>query len=314
MHRSIRRGFTAGFVIVAVLPATGFVRAAVQNPASSDAEPRFEVASIRATDITAFTAGGGGRVPPIGVRMLPNGMNATLATVRMLILSAYQIRDYQLAGGPGWVDSDRFDISARAAGEVTPEVARQMLKNLLGDRFKLRAHSETRQVDVHALVLAHGDGRLGPGLKRTSAECEATLEARKKGGAAPPSGPPDLQAIRKQTFCGMSIMGSMSSGASNYSMGGVTLDRLVNQIAGEVGGPVVDRTGLTGLFDILLEYASQRRQLQAAPPVNAPDLTKDVAPPSLRDALQEQLGLELETAKGPLEVLVIDSLDRPSEN
>jgi uncharacterized protein (TIGR03435 family) len=112
----------------------------------------------------------------------------------------------------------------------------------------------------------------------------------------------------------MSMMSSSASGAANYSMGGVALDRLVNQISGEVGGPVVDRTGLSGLFDILLEYASQRRQLQAAPPLNAPDLTKDVAPPSLRDALQEQLGLELETGKGPLDVLVIDSLDRPSEN
>ena len=314
MRRSICPRFVPGLAIVTVVLATAPVPAAAQDAASPDAEPRFEVAAIRPTDIKAFTAGSGGPVPPIGVRMLPNGMNATLATVRMLILSAYQIRDYQLVGGPGWVDSDRFDISARAAGEVTPEVARRMLKNLLHDRFKLRAHTETRQADVHALILANGDGRFGPGLKRTNPECEATLEARKKGGAAPPSGPPDLQAIRKQTFCGMSIMGSMSSGASTYSMGGVALDRLANQISGEVGGPVVDRTGLTGLFDILLEYASQRRQLQAAPPVTAPDLTKDVAPASLRDALREQLGLKLETEKGPLEALIIDSLDRPSEN
>ena len=313
MRLSIRPGFAAGLATVAALLATGLVQAAVQDAASSDGEPVFEVASIRSTDISAFTGGGGGRVPPIGVRTLPNGMNATLATVRMLLVYAYQIKDYQLAGGPSWVSSDRFDISARAAGEVTPEVARRMLKTLLRDRFKLQAHTETRQVDSHALVLAHDDGRLGPGLKRTSPECEATLEARKKGTAAP-SGPPDFELIRKQTVCGMSMMSSTAAGASNYSMGGVALDRLVNQISGEIGGPVVDRTGLTGLFDVLLEYASQRRQLQAAPPANAPDLTKDVAPPSLRDALQEQLGLELETAKGPLEVLVIDSLERPSEN
>jgi uncharacterized protein (TIGR03435 family) len=312
MRRSGRRGFAA-LGVAAVCLAAGLARAAGQTPGSPDAEPHFEVASIRATDISAFTAGGGGKVPPIGVRTLPNGMNATLATVRMLILSAYQLRDYQLVGGPGWLDSDRFDISARAAGEVTPEVARRMLKSLLHDRFMLRVHTETRQADRHALVLARADGRLGPGLKRTSAECEATLEARKKGGA-PPSGPPNFELIRTQTVCGMSMMGSSASGAANYSMGGVALDRLVNQISGEVGGPVVDRTGLSGLFDVLLEYASQRRQLQAAPPVNAPDLTKDVAPPTLRDALKEQLGLELQSEKGPLEVLVVDSVERPSAN
>jgi len=307
MRRSVRHEFATGLGVVAVCLVLGFARTAAQNAAPADAEPRFEVASIRATDLTTMAATG------ITVQMLPNGMKATRVTVRMLIVTAYQLRDYQLVGGPGWMGTDRFDISARAADRVTPQVARQMLKNLLHDRFALRAHTETRQVDVHALVLANADGRLGPGLKRTSAECEATLDAQKKG-TAPPSGRPDFEQLRKQTSCGMSMMSSSASGASNYSMGAVMLDRLVNQIAGEVRGPVVDRTGLTGLFDILLEYASQSRQLQAAPPVNAPDLTKDVAPATMRDALREQLGLKLETEKGPLEMLVIDSLERPSEN
>lgn len=309
--RQTVRGFALGSGIVAVVLAAGSARAGAQRVTSPDAEPRFDVASIRATDITPFL-GGSGRVPPIGVRTLPNGVNATLATLRMLILSAYQIRDYQLVGGPGWMNSERFDISARAAGDVTPEVARRMLQNLLKDRFMLRARTETRQADVHALVLARADGRLGPGLQRTSPECEATLEARKKGTAAPAERP-DFELIRKQTFCGMSMMSSSASGASNYSMGGVALDRLVNQISGEIRGPVVDRTGLTGLFDILFEYASQGQRLQAAP-LNTPDLTKDVALPTLRDALREQLGLELETGKGPLEFLVIDGVGRPTEN
>ena len=312
MRRSVPREFALGSGIVALLLVTGVARAAVQNAASADAELRFEVASIRATDIAPFLGGGSGTVPPIGVRTLANGLNATLATLRMLILSAYQLKDYQLVGGPGWMNSDRFDVSARATGDVTPDIARRMMQNLLKDRFMLRAHLETRQTDAYALVLARTDGRLGPRLQRTSPECEATLEARKKG-TAPPTERPNFELIRKQTFCGMSMMGSSVSGASNYSMGGVPLERLVTQISGEVRGPVVDRTGLTGLFDILLEYTSQGRQLQAAP-LNAPDLTKDVALPMLRDALQEQLGLKLETAKGPLDVLVIDSVERPSEN
>ena len=310
MLRRVRNGFVLGSGTVALVLATGFARVAAQDAASPDAEPRFEVASIRATDITPFQ--GSGKVPPIGVRTLPNGLNATLATLRMLIMSAYQLRDYQVVDGPDWMNSDRFDIAARAAGDVTPEVARRMLQNLLRDRFMLRARAETRQADVHSLVIARTDGRLGPGLQRTSPDCEATLEARKKG-TAPPSERPNFELIRKQTFCGMSMMSSSVSGAANYSMGAVPLERLVNQISGEVRGHVIDRTGLTGLFDILLEYASQGRQLQA-PPLNTPDLTKDVAPPMLRDALQEQLGLRLETGKGPLNVLVIDSVERPSEN
>jgi uncharacterized protein (TIGR03435 family) len=309
MCRSARRGFAHGSGIVALILATELARAATQNAASPDAEPRFEVASIRATDIDLKDVRDGRR---IGLQTLPNGVNATLAAVRRLILFAYQIEDYQLVGGPSWMDSDRFDISARAAGDVTPDVARRMMQNLLRDRFMLRAHTETRQADVHALVLARPDGRLGSGLRRTSPECQATLEVRKKGTGPPPERP-NFELIRKQTVCGMSMMGSSASGASNYSMGAVPLERLLNQISGEVRGPVVDRTGLTGLFDILLEFASQPRQLQAAP-VNTPDLSKDVALPSLRDALQEQLGLKLETGKGPLDVLVIDSVERPSEN
>lgn len=297
-------------LILVVMLATGSVRVVAQNTAAGDAEPRFEAASIRATDMNALRVGGGGAVPPLGVRTVPNGINATLATVEMLMAYAYAIRPYQLVGGPEWRNTDRFDITARAAGQVTPDVARQMMKNLLRDRFNLRARTETREVDVYALVLANSDGRLGPGLTRTSPECEATIEARKKGGA-PPAGPPDFQAIRKQTFCGMSMMGSSANGASNYSMGGVTLDRLVSQISGEMRGPAIDRTGLTGLFDILLEYTSQSRQ---ATPIAAPDLTRDVPPPSFRDALQEQLGLRLQIEKGPLEVVVIDSIERPSEN
>jgi uncharacterized protein (TIGR03435 family) len=297
------------------------LRSAAQSAPSPETEPRFEVASVRPTSMTPFELGrqagaAGGRVsiPPMGVRPLPNGLNASMSTLRMLIVFAYQIRDYQLSGGPSWLDSDRFDITARAAGEVTPDVARRMLQSLLRDRFMLRTHTETREADVHALVLARSDGRLGPGLKRTSPECEATLEERKKGAAAAaPPPPPNFEQIRKQTTCGLMMMGSSASGAANYSMGGMALERLVSQISGEIRGPVVDRTGLTGLFDILLEFASERRPLQAAAP-NAPNPTADIPPPTLRAALQEQLGLKLETEKGPLDVLVIDSAERPIEN
>lgn len=291
-----------------ILLAAGFAHAAAQVPAPVDPEARFDVASIRPASFEDLAVSGAS-----GLRMLPNGISARFSTVRMLILAAYQLRDYQVISGPAWMNSDRFDISARAKGEITPAVGRQMLINLLADRFKLRVRTETRRADVYALTLANADGRLGPQLKRTSAECEATLEAR-KNGTAPPAAP-NFELIRKQTVCGMTMGSSSANGARVTSMGAMPLERLLSQISTELGGPVVDRTGLTGLFDMIFEYASTRPQLQTSPTVTAPDLSKDAAPPpTLRDALREQLGLKLETEEGPLEVLVIDSVERPSEN
>jgi uncharacterized protein (TIGR03435 family) len=315
MRQTAPLRFVAAAVVGMIVWAPGPAPLHGQDGLSPQGEPRFEVASIKPTDMTPFelgrqaAAGGGVAMPSIGIRIQPNGMNASLATLEMLILSAYQIRNYQLVGGPDWMTSARFDVTARAAGPVTADVARQMLKTLLAERFTLRAHIESRQSDVHALVLA----RSGPGLKRTSAECEALLAERKKNPASTtPPQPPDFQRIRTQTTCGVSVMSSMASGASGASMGGVPLDRLVTQISSEIGGPVVDRTGLTGLFDILLEYASARRQIQVAVTPDAPDLKADIPPPTMRAALQEQLGLRLESQKGPVDFVVIDSVERPT--
>jgi uncharacterized protein (TIGR03435 family) len=205
------------------------------------------------------------------------------------------------------MNSGRYQISARAAGEVTPAVARRMLKNLLHDRFALKARTEAREVDVHTLVLARSDGQFGSQLNRASAECgEAALEARKDlldrdrrpgPGVALPSG------------CVRTSMGSDRAGGAIYSMGAVPLAQLVRQISLVIGGPVVDRTGLTGLFDIGLQFARPSGQLQPRPV-----LAQDSRLPTLRDALQGQLGLKLETGKGPIEVVVIESVERPSEN
>src|SRR5687768_10964184 len=104
MFMSIRPGLAIASGMVALSLAAGFATAAAQDAPPADAEARFEVASIRKADLAPFV--GAGKVPPIGVRTLPNGLNATLATLRMLIMSAYQLKDYQLVGGPNWLDSD----------------------------------------------------------------------------------------------------------------------------------------------------------------------------------------------------------------
>ena len=289
MRHRIR--FIAGIGVAAVLLTIGWARAADQD------DPRFEVASIR----RAQTGNA------IGIRTLPNGIDARLSTVRDLVMFAYELASYQVVGGPAWITSNRFELAARADGEVTPAVARQMLKTLLRDRFSLRAHTETREADVHALVLARDNGPLGPGLTRTSADCPA-LDQRK------PVTPDEAKKIPVRRDCNWTSMGSDRAGGSIYTMNGVALDRLVTQITIQVAGPVVDRTGLGGLFDIRLNFASPQQQRLAAPSVNTPDLTRDVGLPPLHVALEEQLGLRLQTQKGPLEVLVIDSVERPSEN
>jgi len=273
MRPKIRCAAGAG---VAVLLAIGLSQGEAQD------EPRFEVASVRPVQAVSST----------GVRVLPNGINA-ISTVRQLVLFAYDLRSYQVVGGPAWIPSNRFEISARAGGEVTPAVARQMLKNLLRDRFRLRAHIETRQADVHVLVVARDDGRLGPGLTRTTVECEGKIPARLSGDAT-------------QRDCDWVSWGSDRAGGLFYIMNGVVLERLVTRISLQDAAPVVDRTGLSGLFDIRLNYAS--------PQFNAFDPTRDAGHPPFRVALEEQLGLRLLTQKGPLEVLVIDSVERPSEN
>jgi uncharacterized protein (TIGR03435 family) len=210
----------------------------------------------------------------------PGGYTARNLSVRSLILRAYGLPAFRISGGPSWINSARFDIVARSRNTSTDEGIFAMLRTLLADRFKLRTHTETREQPIYALVLARGDGRLGSALKPSIAAC---VDAR-------------------DNPCRMS--GSFSPNGGRLSGVGQPLTTLAAQLAKTVNRVVLDRTGLIDRFDFDLTWGPT---LAAAAAPAAPD-----EPPPVFTAIQEQLGLRLEPARGPVEMLVIDSAERPA--
>jgi uncharacterized protein (TIGR03435 family) len=196
------------------------------------------------------------RTPPGGRVSISN------ATLKLLIQNSYQVREFQISGGPSWMSTQGWDIEATpGAAAITVEQRTQMLQTLLADRFQLALHRETKELPVYDLVLAKGGSKLQP------------------SGDAP--------------GFGMTNTGSITFKKT-------TLSTFANVLSGVLGRKVIDKTGLVGNFDADLKWT--------------PDDKPDDGGPSIFTAIQEQLGLRLEAAKGPVEVLVIDRAEKPSEN
>lgn len=281
----------------------------------------FEVVSVKPGlspyELGRQAAANGGDFSAIrfGISTFPGGRLTAYANLRTMIARAYGIKDYQIDGAPKWLADEYFSVEARAGGEATAGEFDEMLKVLLSDRFGLRTHASTRQGQVHNLVLARADKRLGPGLKPTSPECLAQLEARKQKPETPPpapprpsreSGPPDM-APR----CGLWMTMSSSSGATTLSVSGRPLSALVDALTSDLGSLVVDRTGLDGMFDFVVEHESQRGAIALGGRGGLdPNSTESPKPP-LRKAIEGQLGLKLESAEGQIPILVIDAVERP---
>jgi uncharacterized protein (TIGR03435 family) len=269
---------------------TGNPRAQAPQP-SPTALPSFDVASIKLNTSGEFFGRFG--YEPGGQLVVVNN------AVRSLIRSAYDLQSYQILGGPEWMNSDRYDISARAAGNPSEEQLRSMLRRLLSDRFKLVATRETREIPIYALVVARPERPLGPDLRRAAVDCMAVTAAAEKRGVAPEL--PRPQGNRPA--CGTRSMPGLMMGA------GVSMADLARNLAGPTDRMVVDRTGLTGAWDFDLKF------LLDGPAPNIPGLPPPPADaPSLFTALQEQLGLRLEPQRAPVDVLVITSIERPTEN
>ncbi len=268
---------------------------AAQAQSASPATPKFEVASIRpSTGCDTGARSGGGSSP--------GRLILTCQSVEGLIGSAYvrfanghfstQPRGISIEGGPAWIHSDRYDINAKPEGSATFEMMQgPMLQALLEDRFKLKIHRGTREVPVYALVVAKGGPKLQPFKEGSCAPIDLTR-------FAPPPDPNNCHA------------GGTKHGANQeVNAQGMRLDEFSKIfLNGVLDRPVIDKTGIAGRFDFHLEYAPD----QATPFLPAaPD---PAGGPSIFTAVQEQLGLKLEPAKGPGEFLVIDRLDRPSDN
>jgi uncharacterized protein (TIGR03435 family) len=286
-----------------VLPA---VIAAQSSPSPSDPKAQFEIASMRRYDPNT-------RI--MVMRMLPGRFEATGVTVHQLLRQALGgAQEYQVAGGPEWVNTERFVIAAKAPDGAPSNAMRTMLLNLLRDRFQLAIHSEVRELPVYNLVLARQDGRLGPALRPSAPECQAILRARASRPPqdteplpGTPGGPPLFDPENPQCGSGRSAPGILGGG-------GVEMAQLALSLMQHTGGrPVADKTGLKGLHDYTLRFRSDPALWtnplgQPLPPISSP-ANPDM--PDIFAAVQEQLGLKLESARAPVAVTVIDRIEKP---
>ena len=277
MPRRIAALFST-LVVVSMLAVVG----------SSQAPLTFDVASIKPNN--SGEARQGVRFYPPSDRVIVTNM-----TLRRLIQDAYQLQNDEVAGGPGWIDSDHFDIVANGDGSHSPQEKWLMIRALILERFKLVVHKETRELPIYALVTSKGDGTLGPKLRRSDTDCAPPR-------TPPPPGPPDRN---RPNQCG-----ALYSAPGSVNFRGVLMEDLARfGLSSRVGRTVVNRTGLAGRYDLDLEF-SPTGPLQASP--DAAD-AGGATGPSVFTALQEQLGLKLQAEKGPIDVLVVDRAEHPVE-
>jgi uncharacterized protein (TIGR03435 family) len=301
-RRRIRPPGVPQFLTFATILALAFGVSAPTIRAQPAPPTKFEVASIRPCKADAGAPGGRSGGSPQD-QSSPGRLNVNCQTVKSLIHMAYILFANghvnlppipPLEGGPGWINSERYTIHAETETPVPESVMRgPMFEVLLEDRFQVKVHRETREVPTYALVVTKGGPKI-PAFREGSCIPLYVLEALQQ---FPPPTFPDPPP--GQRYC--LDRGTMKGGLVTVEAEAYTLDEFTRVYFLGMDRPVVNRTGLTGKFSIHLEYA----------PDPAVD---DAAGRSIFTALQEQLGLKLEPARGPREFLVIDRVERPSGN
>jgi uncharacterized protein (TIGR03435 family) len=313
------------------------VALSVAGPLAQTAQqkPSFDVISIKPSaplGTGAIRIGGG---------VQGDRFTMSSATLRMLLQTAYQrpgntplSGQLPLIGGPGWMDSDRFDVQATtdcSGGAIPRERLQLMVQSLLEDRFRLKAHLETRELPIYELVV----GRDGPKIKRSADQAPPVLSMTLPGPCEPASSttPPPFPGGRGGLPFGPGVAPPRGSTFMMMGTSGMTvratatrMAMVIGMLQQQLGRTIVDKTGLEGLYDFELTFSPEGlespfgRGFPLPPPAAGIPATSATAPatasdpvPSLFTAVQE-LGLKLESTKGPVEVLVIDSVDKPSEN
>jgi len=257
--------------------------------------PSFEVASVK---VNRSSRG------DIFINVLPDGRyRAFNATARELIRSAYgfDYQMFQIVDGPSWIDTDRFDIDAKPQESATAEQVALMTRTLLADRFKLVLRKEKRDSPIYALVAARADKRLGPQLRRAEMPCETT---RLGANGLPLSG------VANPPRCGFRY--GPGSNGTRITIVGRTMAQIAAGLQTFVERSVVDETGLSGTFEAEVDFAREQRRF--GPPVDPAALEAPASAVPIYTAVQEQLGLRLDSRRGPVEVLAIDRIERPTEN
>jgi uncharacterized protein (TIGR03435 family) len=259
--------------------------------------PAFEVASVKLNK--------SGELNRSSFDIQPNGrLTMTNVPLRRAIQAAFGLRAWQVEAGPDWIDDERFDIIAKAEAPVPAPQLWLMLRTLLADRFKLAVRMQTRDAPVLGLAVARTDGKHGPQLRRSAADCTTLMREAQSDDPNP---------------CGHEI------GFGKMNMRGLSIDSLAEMLtAQQTDRSVVNRTGLAGNFDWDLTWTPQafldmfeRNRREGRPPGEAPLVNGqrvDINGPSLSTALQEQLGLKLESSRGPVEFLEIERVERPADD
>jgi uncharacterized protein (TIGR03435 family) len=227
----------------------------------------------------------------------PNGVNIVNLPLPGIIQLFFQINQpTKLIGIPDWTVTERFDITARAGRPITADERRLMMQALLADRFKLVARREKREVSILALMPARNDGKLGPNLVQS----KGCIQPRDAAAQTP------TPAATQTSFCG-----PKTGGPGRLILVGTPIQQFTSLLALMLARTIVDKTGLTGSYDIDLTYAPE-------PPipggVDVPGRPADPNGPSIYTAVREQLGLKLEAQRDQEQVLVIEHVERPTEN
>jgi uncharacterized protein (TIGR03435 family) len=299
IHRFVRELIFGRWLLLAgsIVVATSSMWGQAAVPANAAAAtpdvalPAFDVVSIKQNK------SGSGMVR---IMTKSDGYSATNVSLKMLLQGAYGIREDLMSGLPSWTESTRYDIDAKVAGsdvdalkKLSPEQRRSMLKPVLVDRFKLNVHTETKQLPVYELVVVKGGSKLK----------EAT--------------PGDTYANGIKGPDGTAHAGMMRMGRGQLTGQGLPIASLVSMLSQQLQRTVVDKTSLTGKYDFELQWTEESSDPMFKGPDGSPQKTEpapDASGPSIFTALQEQLGLKLQSAKGPVETLVVDSVAMPSEN
>lgn len=291
-HSAPRALSGTSIVAAAALPIIAAVAMFGQPPV----RPRFEVASIK-------PAGDQGSMM---MSLRPNGLSGT-ASLKQLMQDAFAAQPFQISGGPEWINSERYEIEAKAAGAPSRDQFPLMLQSLLEERFQLKIHREQREVPVFDLLIAKGGLKLQP-PKRAGCKDSGDRQHEPAGGRmAPPASGPE-----PATGCGGVGVRLQPGGARMFGET-IGMPEFVRMLSGVLGRTVVDRSGFTGLFDVRLDFLPDDSTPTLPPP--PPDVAaSNSMSPTILSALPAQLGLRLEAAKGAVEVIVIDRVQRPSAN
>jgi uncharacterized protein (TIGR03435 family) len=264
--------------------------------------PKYDVATIKPAQ---------GSDMRIAFMFTPDGISLSGVQLQMMLREAFHVEDDHIIGAPGWVKTTRYDVQAKVAPEDAPKLGklkiderRSMLLPLLVERFNLKYHHETRELPGYELVVAKG----GPKMKMSEIQDSAAPKPGDPGANPKPGEPAPTTGPRRMLR--MMGRGQVEAEGSNTQM----LARVLSQ---QLGRTVVDKTGLSSNYDYKLSWTPD----DAPPPMAGgaeggppKEVTSDSTGPSLLTALQEQLGLKLESTKGMADVIVIDHIDQPSEN